>query len=89
MNDHVRSNGNGTDAFLLGPSGVSSLNTGGRPVPNNTGVRFSYSKMMDLERREYYFHFTANQMMKFEGLVVCVREESVRRSSTSFSWVLA
>jgi hypothetical protein len=43
----------------------------GGPFPITLGLDFvSYSKMvMDLESREYYFHFAPHQPMKFEGLI--------------------
>jgi hypothetical protein len=37
--------------------------------------------VMDLQGREYYFHFAPNQLMKFEGLIENVEEEGLGASS--------
>jgi hypothetical protein len=49
----------------------------GSPFPIILGLDFlSHSKMvMDLEGREYYFHFAPHQPMKFEGLIENMKEE--------------
>jgi len=55
----------------------------GSPFPIILGLEFlSHSKMlMDLEDREYYFHFAPNQPMQFEGLIENVKEEGLGASS--------
>jgi hypothetical protein len=55
----------------------------GSPFPIILGLDFlPHSKIvMDLEGREYYFHFAPNQPMKFEGLIEYMKEEGLGASS--------
>ena len=71
--------------FLLGNFSWNSLFKilEGGPFPIILGLDFlCHSKMVkDLEGREYYFRFAPHQPMKFDGLMVNVKEKSLGSSS--------